>query len=88
MPIDTTELRRIVGAMTTGEWFSQEVWPGHCSLEVRGGERIFDCNEFDRHGEAKRADAAGIAYLKNNALALADEIDRLRADLAALRSVA
>lgn len=78
--VDLDALDRLHAASTQGEWYAMECWPGQFSLNTNlGGERhrIFDCNEFDRHGEAKDHDAKLCAELHNAYPALAAAANKL-----------
>lgn len=70
--IDTAELRRVIGAMTPGEWeldVGRVICPNSIILE------------FDYRDKRYESNAIGTAYLRNVAEEMADEIDRLRAAL-------
>ena len=50
--------------LTPPPWTAREVWPGWFDLSGPNG-RIFDCNEFDRHGEGAKDDALFCAMARN-----------------------
>ena len=77
MTIDTAEIRRHLAAMTPGVWEQD----GHdVYAEVSDPK---DC--ICVCGDIRPENAAGIALLHNNAEAMADEIDALRAAMKRLR---
>lgn len=83
--VDTAKLRRIVGAMTPGEW-SVVDFNTYIAASWNDGRTTAGTVEACAGSTYSDANLAGIAYLRNNALALADRIDEQAARIKVLEN--